>query len=389
MLNFNYYNPVRIVFGRDTIAQLPALIPPSAHVMLTYGGGSIKRNGVYDAVMSALHSYTVCEFGGIEPNPKCETLQHAIATARDNSVDFLLAVGGGSVIDGTKFIAAACATPCDDPWKILTKEIEITDALPIGTILTIPAAGSEMNPHAVISRISPPEKLAFSNEKVFPQFSILDPTTTFSLPPRLIRNSIVDPFVHVIEQYLTYPVNAPLQDAYAESLLRIITEKGAATLAHPQEYDTRATMMWCATHALNGSIGCGVPQDWATHAIGHELTALYGIDHAQSLSIVLPALLTHRSAQKEAKLIQYAQNVWHINDGSTHEKIEKAISSTVQFFQTCHMPVCFADCDIPNDAPDIVAKRLADRNANLGENADISPDIVHEILTLCKTHPRD
>ncbi len=389
MLNFNYYNPVRIIFGRDTIEQLPSLIPPAAHVMLTYGGGSIKRNGIYDAVTSALQSYALTEFGGIEPNPKYETLTRAVAHARKNNVDFLLAVGGGSVIDGTKFIAAACATACDDPWKILTQELDITDALPFGTILTIPAAGSEMNPHAVISRITPPQKLAFSNEKVFPQFSILDPSTTFSLPPRLIRNSVVDPFVHVIEQYLTYPVNAPLQDACAEALLRIIIEKGPETLTHPNDYDTRATMMWCATHALNGSIGCGVPQDWATHAIGHELTALYGIDHAHSLSIVLPALLTHRSAQKEAKLLQFAQNVWHINDGSTREKIEKAISSTVHFFRTCNMPVCFADCDIPDDAPDIVAKRLTERNATLGENADITPDIVHEILTLCKSHPLD
>ncbi|HCN91196.1 MAG TPA: NADH-dependent alcohol dehydrogenase, partial [Oxalobacteraceae bacterium] len=294
MLNFDFYNPTKIVFGQGRIAELPTLIPPEARVLMLYGGGSIKSNGVLDQVRAALSGYTVQEFSGIEPNPSFETLMQAVELVRKEKLDFLLAVGGGSVIDGTKFVAAAVDFE-GDPWQILKKRgANITQALPFGSILTLPATGSEMNNGSVVTRKSLKAKVPFSSPHVFPKFSILDPATTFTLPVRQIGNGVVDAFAHVMEQYLTYPVNAPVQDRFAEGILLTLIEEGPKALAEPDDYDVRANVMWCATLALNGLIGAGVPHDWATHMVGHELTALYGLDHAQTLAIVLPSMLRVR-----------------------------------------------------------------------------------------------
>ena len=295
MLNFTYYNPVQSVFGRGSIAELPKVMPACEKVLLTYGGGSIKRNGVYEQVHAALKGRRLLEFGGIEPNPRYETCMKAVELARAEGVDFLLAVGGGSTIDGTKFIAAAVPYKAKDPWDMLTNWARVpANPLPLGCVLTLPATGSEMNGGAVVSRESTNEKLFFHSPHVFPRFSILDPETTYSLPARQTANGVVDAFVHTTEQYLTYPADAPLQDRQAEAILLTLVEEGPKALADPQNYAVRANLMWCATQALNGLIGCGVPQDWTTHMIGHELTALYGIDHAQSLAIVLPGVLQHQ-----------------------------------------------------------------------------------------------
>lgn len=387
MLPCSYYNPVRCVFGQDTIAQVTSLIPADARVLLTYGGGSIKRNGVYTQIVDALVNHTWYEKGGIEPNPSYETLCDILTFARENTIDFFLAAGGGSVIDGTKFLAAATAMSSDDPWTIVTGETPIRAATPLGVILTIPAAGSEMNPHAVISRTSPPEKRGFSSEYLFPRFCILDPSVTFSLPQRQVRNCIVDPFVHVCEQYLTFPVNAPVQDAYAAALLRTLTAIAPRTLEEPDDYDARATLMWCATQALNGIIAAGVPEDWATHAIGHELTALYGIDHAASLAVVLPALLTHQFSRKKEKLCHCAEHVWHITTDTADARAHAAIAQIVQFFRACGMPTSLAEAQLPDDAPHAVATRLAAHNVALGEHQDISAETVRDILLLSQSNP--
>ena len=290
MQNFTFHNPTRIVFGEHQISQLTKLVPADARILFTYGGGSIKKNGVYDQVVEALKDRPLFEFGGIEPNPRYETLMRAAATVKENHLDFLLAVGGGSVIDGTKFIAAAVEFD-GEPWDILAKHAPVTSALPLGCVLTLPATGTESNGNSVITRASTQEKLSFGSPLVYPQFAVLDPTTTYSLPPRQMANGVVDAFVHIMEQYLTFPVDAKVQDRFAEGLLLTLIEEGPRSLKEPTNYTVRANVMWAATMALNGLIGVGVPQDWATHMIGHEITALHGLDHAQTLAIVLPAVM--------------------------------------------------------------------------------------------------
>ncbi|MFA7061140.1 MAG: iron-containing alcohol dehydrogenase, partial [Pedobacter sp.] len=281
MHNFMFYNPTRIHFGKGRIKAIAREIPKDANVLIIYGGGSIKLNGVYDEVKQALQGYRQTEFGGIEPNPTYETLMQGVQQARAEGINFLLAVGGGSVIDGAKFMAAAI--PCQgDPVEILTSFGNvITQALPFGCVLTLPGSGSEMNSGSVVTRRSVNAKLHFSNPLIFPIFSVLDPATTFSLPAGQTGNGVVDTFVHILEQYLTYPAGGKIQDRFAEGLLLTLIEEGPKALAEPDNYDVRSNLMWCASLGLNGLIGAGVPQDWATHMVGHELTALYGLDHAK------------------------------------------------------------------------------------------------------------
>lgn len=384
MNNFSYYNPTRMVFGKGSIAELAKLVAPEKKILITYGGGSIKQNGVHAQVISALAGRHVLEFGGIQPNPAYETLMEAAELAREEGVDFLLAVGGGSVLDGTKFIAAAIRFEGGDPWDILSKQAPVESAVPLGSVLTLPATGSEMNGFAVISRKSTDEKLAFGSEQVYPRFAILDPMTTMSLPTKQTRNGIVDAWVHVMEQYATYPVNAAVQDRQAEAVLLTLIEEGPKVLANPTDYDARANVMWCATQALNGLIGCGVPQDWATHMIGHELTAFYGIDHAESLAIVLPSLLRHEKSRKAAKLQQYARRVWNVTTAAPEAAIEAGIDRTVAFYESLGMKTRLADYGIaPADAAKRIGDRFAQRGTRLGEHGDLAADQVAKILLQC------
>lgn len=381
MENFVYCCPSRIIFGKGTIPQLADLIPSDQHVLMTYGGGSIRKNGVYDQVKKALSGHKVSEFGGIEPNPVYETLIKAVEVVQNEGVDFLLAVGGGSTLDGTKFIAAAAKYENGDPWEILSASGKIESAVPIGTVLTLPATGSEMNAVAVISRGSTQEKLAFVSERVAPVFSVLDPETTYSLPENQVRNGVVDAFVHVTEQYLTYPARGTLQDRQAEGILLSLIEEGPKTLKDMKDYDARANFMWCATQALNGLIGCGVPGDFATHMIGHELTAFFGLAHAESLAVVLPSLLRHESESKGEKLLQFARRVWGVTDGSDDEVIEAGIRKTEEFFQSLGMPTRLSGFDVsPDDAADRVKERFAARGTKLGEKQAIGPEEAAEIL---------
>jgi NADP-dependent alcohol dehydrogenase len=380
MLNFSFYNPTKILFGQNQIAKISKEISPEARILLTCGGGSIKRNGVYDQVMAALAGRTVLEFSGIEPNPTYETLMEAVRVVREQRIDFLLAVGGGSVIDGTKFIAAA-APFVGEPWDILAKHAPIHQAIPLGTVLTLPATGSEMNSGSVVTRRATQDKLAFMHPLVYPRFSVLDPTVTLTLPPRQVGNGVVDAFTHIMEQYLTYPVNAPVQDRFAEGLLLTLIEEGPKALATPEDVAVRANVMWCATLALNGLIGAGVPGDWATHMIGHEITALHGLDHAQTLAIVLPVMMHVKRDRKRAKLLQYATRVWEINSGSEDERIDAAIERTRAFFESLGVRTYLRDYGIGAEAvPALLAQLERHQLTALGEHQDIDLATSRRIL---------
>ena len=382
MLNFTYQNTVKIVFGKGMIARLGDLVPPGVRTLMTYGGGSIKANGVYDQVKEALTGRDVLEFGGIRPNPRYETCMKAVEIVKAKGVGFLLAVGGGSVIDATKFIALASCYKGADPWELVAKRQPGEAAIPLGVVLTLPATGSEMNAIFVLSRESTREKFGDISPHVMPKFSILDPEVTFSLPPRQVSNGIVDAFVHVMEQYLTYDVNAPLQARQAEAVLLTLIDEGPKTLANPTDYDARANLMWCATHGLNGMMGCGVPGDWATHMIGHELTAEYGIEHARSLAVVLPGTMHYKRKQKKQRILQYGRRVWGIASGDEQTQIDQAIARTEEFFHSVGLPTRLSDYGIPADAPEVIGRRLSSRGTMLGEHRDISGSDAQEILLL-------
>lgn len=383
MNNFTYFNPTKINFGKGQISTLKEEIQPGKRVLVTYGGGSIKNNGVHEQVMAALEGYTVFEFGGIEPNPHYETLVKAVKIAKEEQIDVILAVGGGSVIDGSKFVAAAACYE-GDYWDIIqTGGACVERALTLGCVLTLPATGSEMNRNSVVTRAETQDKLSFGSDLVRPAFSILDPETTYSLPPRQIANGAVDSFVHIMEQYLTYPVNAKVSDRFAESLLLNILEDGPQALETPEDYEVRANLMWTATMALNGTLRCGVPTDWSTHAIGHELTALFGLDHAQTLAIVLPALWRYKKEQKGGKLLQYAERVFNITSGSDDEKIDAAIQKTEDFFNQMGVPTKLSAYGLSEkDIPAIQEKLTQHGMLAIGEHKDITPQDAAQILKL-------
>lgn len=381
MLDFNFYNPTRIVFGKDKLGELDNLIAKDAKVLVLYGGGSVKRFGTLEKVMKGLGDRKVVEFGGIEPNPKYETLMKAVEVVKAENIDFLLAVGGGSVMDGTKFVAlAACYEGAEASDILLGKENPVTKkAIPLGTVLTLPATGSEMNRGGVVSFNH--GKWAFHNDLVFPKFSILEPELTFSLPKTQVANGVVDTFIHVCEQYMTYPVDGRFQDRTSEGILKTLIEIGKTTVENPTDYDARANLVWCATMGLNGLIGAGVPQDWSTHMIGHEMTAMFGIDHAKTLAIVAPSLWNVTRKQKHDKLVQFAERVWHIVDGSDDEKIDLAIEKTREFFESLGIKTHLSDYDIEASKVEDLVKALEEHGmVALSETREITLDVSRKIL---------
>ncbi len=383
MLNFDFQNPTKIIFGKGQIATIAKEIPTDATILMTYGGGSIKTNGVYEQVIKALAGRKVIEFSGIEPNPSYETLMKAVEIMRAEKVDFVLAVGGGSVIDGTKFLVAAVDYE-GDPWEILTKPVRTTKAMPFGTVLTLPATGTEMNSGAVITRKSTHEKLGMGGPGLFPKFSVLDPEVIKSIPKTQLVNGIVDAYTHVLEQYLTYPAGALLQDRFAESILQTLVEVAPKIIADPSDYQAAANFMWSCTMALNGLIQKGVPTDWATHAIGHELTALYNIDHARTLAIIFPNLYKVRFENKKEKLAQYGQRIWNITEGTLEERANAAIDRTVAFLHELGVKTRLSEyTDDYAKSADFIEKRFTERGWKaLGERKDITPAIVKEIVEL-------
>lgn len=381
MLNFDFFNPTRIAFGEGKISELGRLVPSNARVLILYGGQSAKTHGTLDKVKKALGQYYFEEFAGIEPNPTYETLIKAVDQVKQHQLNFLLAVGGGSVIDGTKFVAAALYAK-DDPWNILTSfGANVSQALPYGAVLTLPATGSEMNAGSVISRAATQEKLFFRSEHVYPQFSVLDPTLSYTLPKRQLANGVVDAFTHIAEQYLTYPVDARVQDRFAEGLLTTLIEIGPKLLESPNDYKLQANFMWTATLALNGLIGAGVPQDWATHMIGHEITALHGLDHAQSLAIILPVMLAERREAKREKLLQYAERVWQLDTGTAEERIDAAIQQTRDFFESLGVKTRLSDYQIGEEQIPAILKHLESHGmVQLGEQGEVTLDVSRKIL---------
>ncbi len=383
MNNFSLNTPTKILFGKGQIAEIAKEIPADARILITYGGGSIKKNGVLEQVRTALTGRTVFEFGGIEPNPTFETLMKAVEVVKAENVDFLLAVGGGSVADGTKFVAAAARyDAAKDPWEILlTRGSRVTGAVKMGVVLTLPATGSESNNGAVISRQATGDKLPFFSAFTYPVFAVLDPVTTYSLPARQVANGVVDAFVHTVEQYLTYPAEGRIQDRFSEGILLTLIEEGPRALAEPENYDVRANVMWSATQALNGLIGAGVPQDWATHMIGHELTAMHGLDHAQTLAVVLPSVLEYKKEQKRAKLLQYADRVWGLRDGTEEQRIDDAIAATRAFFEKLGVGTRLSAYGLDGSSiPALIAKLEEHGGKALGEHQDIRLDDSRRIL---------
>lgn len=378
MNNFTFRNPTKLIFGKGTIAQIAIEIPSEATIMMTYGGGSIHRNGVYDQVKAALKDRKVIEFGGIEANPQYETLKRAIGIAREQGVDYLLAVGGGSVIDGTKFIATALKYG-GDPWDFMTDPSKATDAVPLATVLTLPATGSEMNNGGVVSRKEFNEKLAFHNPKGYPQFSVLDPEVCYSLPQRQIVNGIVDSFAHTLEQYLTFDTQSMVMDRWAEGLLQTLVELGPKLVERHDRYDEVANFMLTATMALNGFIAMGVPQDWATHMIGHELTALHNLDHGVTLAIVYPGMMKVMRHEKFDKLVQYAERVWGAT-GSPEQKVKAAIEKTDDFFRSLGVKTRLSEHGIGDETIDFIVERFRKRGWSLGETGNVTPERVAEIL---------
>ena len=381
MLNFDFYNPTHIVFGKDRLGELDALVPKDARVLITYGGGSVKKFGTLDKVKTALSGREMVEFGDIEPNPKFETLMKAVEVVKNENITFLLAVGGGSVMDGTKFITLAANYDgnAEDLLACGFNPVPVKKAFPVGTVVTLPATGSEMNSGAVVSHKG--GKFPVFSPLAFPKFSILDPELTYTLPSHQVANGVVDTFVHTVEQYITYPAEGRFQDRTAEGILLTLIEIGNITLENSEDYDARANLVWCATMALNGLIGAGVPQDWTTHMIGHELTAKYGLDHGLTLAILQPAVWKVRRNQKKEKLVQYGRRVWGITSGSDDEIIDQAIAKTEDFFKSLGMKIRLSEHGVKEEEiKDITDALEAHGLTALSETQDVTPEVSEEIL---------
>lgn len=377
MNNFVFQNPTKLIMGAGMIARLSKEIPHDAKVLITFGGGSVKKNGVYKQVIDALQGYEYYEFWGIESNPTVETLREAIALGKEKNVDFVLAVGGGSVLDGSKLISAAILSD-KDAWDLVLDGHRISETLPLGTVLTLPATGSEMNNGAVISRKDTAEKYGFYSN--YPKFSILDPEVTFTLPTYQIACGIADTFVHVVEQYLTTPGQSRVMDRWAEGILLTLIEIAPQIKANQKDYKLMSDFMLSATMALNGFISMGVTQDWATHMIGHEITALVGLTHGHTLAIILPGTMQVLRDQKADKLVQYAERVWDIHHGTIDQRIDKAIQKTEDFFRSLGLTTRLSEEKIGMDIIEEIKKRFEQRKAAFGEQENVTADVAYEIL---------
>ena len=384
MKNFQLKNPTKIIFGKDQLSKMAAEIPKDAKVLMLYGGGSIKKNGIYDNVKAAMEGFEIEEFGGIPANPEYDILLQALKVIKEKDITFLLSVGGGSVIDGTKFLSAAALFEGDEPWDILTKSKRTMTGMPFGTVLTLPATGSEMNSGAVITRKETKEKRTMGGPGLFPEFSVLDPEVIKSIPKRQLANGLADSFTHVTEQYLTYPVGALLQDRFAESILQTLVDIAPKIMEEDFNYEAASNFMWCCTMALNGLINKGVPSDWATHMMGHELTALYGIDHARTLAIIAGNHYTHNFDDKKEKLAQYAERVWDVREGTTEEKARIGITKTTEFYQSLGIDTKLsAYTESYDGTAEIISKRFEERGwMKLGERQNVSPSDVEEIVKM-------
>lgn len=384
MNNFVFQNPTKLVFGKGEIKRLSKLIDKNKKILMTYGGGSIKRNGVYEQVMKALEGYDIVEFSGIEANPDYSTLMKAVEICKTQNIDFILAVGGGSIIDGTKFIATAAKFEGEDAWDILSKKERLPKPMDFASVLTLPATASEMNNGAVISRRDRQEKLAFHNPEGYPKFSILDPDVVLTLPAKQISNGIVDIYAHTLEQYLTTCLDTKVMDRWAESLLLTLIDEAPELLSENPSYDSRANFMLTATMGLNGFISMGVDEDWATHMIGHELTALCGLDHGETLAIVHPGVMDIMRKEKHGKLLQYARRVWNITIENEEQAIDEAIERTENFFRSIGKKTRLSEYGIGDDIIETIVERFKQRGWNVGEHGIVTPEKARLILERVK-----
>lgn len=384
MNNFVFQNPTKLIFGKGEIKRLSKLIDKDKKILMTYGGGSIKRNGVYEQVMQALEGYDIVEFSGIEANPDYSTLMKAVDICKTQNIDFILAVGGGSIIDGTKFIATAAKFEGEDAWDILSKKSRLPKPMDFASVLTLPATASEMNNGAVISRRDRQEKLAFHNPEGYPKFSILDPDVVLTLPAKQISNGIVDIYAHTLEQYLTTCLDTKVMDRWAESLLLTLIEEAPELLSENPSYDSRANFMLTATMGLNGFISMGVDEDWATHMIGHELTALCGLDHGETLAIVHPGVMDIMRKEKHGKLLQYARRVWNITNEDEEQAIDEAIERTENFFRSIGKKTRLSEYGIGDDVIETIVERFKQRGWNVGEHGIVTPEKARLILERVK-----
>lgn len=384
MNNFVFQNPTKLVFGKGEIKRLSKLIDKDKKILMTYGGGSIKRNGVYEQVMQALKGYDIVEFSGIEANPDYSTLMKAVDICKTQNIDFILAVGGGSIIDGTKFIATAAKFDGEDAWDILSKKERLPKPMDFASVLTLPATASEMNNGAVISRRDRQEKLAFHNPEGYPKFSILDPDVVLTLPAKQISNGIVDIYAHTLEQYLTTCLDTKVMDRWAESLLLTLIDEASELLSENPSYDSRANFMLTATMGLNGFISMGVDEDWATHMIGHELTALCGLDHGETLAIVHPGVMDIMRKEKHGKLLQYARRVWNITIENEEQAIDEAIERTESFFRSIGKKTRLSEYGIGDDIIETIVERFKQRGWNVGEHGIVTPEKARLILERVK-----
>lgn len=379
MKNFTYYCPTKIVFGKNNLDKLAGLLPKDKKIILVYGKGSVKRNGIYDKVIEVLKDFDFCEFEGIEANPSFETCMKVVDFIKEEKAEFILSLGGGSVLDACKFIAVARFFE-GDAWEILSKQAKVSQALDFAAIMTLPATGSEMNSGSVISKKESKEKLSFRSDLTFPKFSIIDPEFTYSLPQRQLTNGLVDSFVHVMEQYCTIDIQTMIQDEFALGILRTLITLAPNIKEDKKDYELRANFCWSATVALNNWIRVGVIEDWATHMIGHELTALYGIDHAQSLAIVLPRVLEYNFELKKTKLAKLGRTVFALH-GNEDELAEEAIIKIKEFFISCGMKINLADYGIDKvEASKKISQRFFERQMKIGEKASIDYKGIEEIL---------
>ena len=377
MKNFSFRNPTKLIFGKGTIARLADEIPAGSKIMVTFGGGSVKKNGVYEQVVNALRGMDFIEFWGIEPNPKIETLRRAVDICKHDNIDFLLSVGGGSVLDGTKLIAAAVCYP-GDPWDLVLDNSRIGRIIPFGDVMTLPATASEMNRNAVISSTETKEK--FGMKVDYPLFSILDPQTVASLPQYQVAAGIADTFIHVMEQYMTVSGQSPLMDRWSESIIKTLVETAPKVLSDNRDYDSMADYMLCATMGLNGFIAMGVTEDWATHQIGHELTAINGITHGHTLAIVFPGLLRVLHDQKLDKVIQFGERVWNISEGPKEIRFERTVEAIENFFRSLGLSIKLHEVGVGMDTVLEIERRFNDRGVAFGECANVNGTVARQIL---------
>ncbi len=385
MLNFEIQNPTQVIFGKNQLEKLSSYIHKfysGKKILIAYGGGSIEKTGLMAQIESHLQGFHIVKFKGIEANPEFTTLMKAVELIRQEEIGFILAVGGGSVIDGVKFISGAVNYKLD-PWDVLLRKegCVFDSAVPFGTVLALPATGSEVNSGAVISRSEMKLKMTMGGPLFFPKFSFLDPSVVATLPQKQIANGITDSFMHTLEQYLTYPTDNLLQEREAEAILSTLIEIALPVLKEPTNYKYASNLMWCASHALNGNLRCGVPTDWATHMIGHELTALFGIDHARTLAIIAPRLYEVKFKNKQEKLTQYGRRVWNLQ-GEDISVAKQAIAKTEEFFNSLGIETKIsAYSEQVDDIHLIIKARFEERGwNNTGERQDLTYDEVEEIV---------